>query len=737
MGQLEFTADNLTLISYWQYNSSGKRTMWTEDNQAIVFDVVGIPEGATVRRAVFTCSVSTPATGVTKATIYSKDIRGMISGGSVSMRVNLRSNRQMTIAVSFKATPTSSTQSGTDLKMQRWFLTNIKLTVAYDTDEYTEPPEEPRMVLVPKRTVKLFAPKETVFTGNGLCVLSPLSCVVTEEAGGEYELEMEHPIDEFGKWELLREDYIIEAPIPPTYIPEVHMPPWETWMTNKETDLYTTLPSYTKTKTGVDAVVSNPTQFSWSSSVTYGTGTFVTYPVSSYPKTIYRSIMANNQGHVPGIAGSGFWWSPVGTISGSKKIDSDKPQYNPGVIGQHLAENVLVYKVTDYNSTWMQVRSLQGLTGYVKIEDCTKQEATVELVEPARILYTQLFRIYSVSGEDDTHTITVNARHISYDLQKNVLYDCQLEECEPPTALANLQGSMVNEDETKMQWSNPRYDSNSGEWVVMTEPESRKLLCDMTAPEITVNWSYQNPIQALLDPEEGLAGKAKAKVVRDNQDIFILDNSAPRVGPSITYGVNMRGVTWTRSTEDVITRVIPRAKDKNDQYIYLETLYVDSDAIDEYAVIATEILDSEYKEGQKIKHLDGSETTLSLTDVIERMQSEAEDRFFVDHCDAVSVSLNVEFVLLGDTEEYAQYRNLQRLQIYDRITINTGKSGLKTTAQVSGYEWDCLMGRYNSISIGRVFKQSRRRLPGYRLASGAITYSKLAPDLISYIKGAE
>lgn len=715
MGQLEFTAADLTLISYWQYNADGKRTMWTEDNQTIEFEVEGIPEHATVRRATFTCDCTRPGTGITKALIYGQDVKSLVPGGSISLRVNLRSNRKLTISVVWKATPAAKTD--TNLHMQRWFLTQNKLTVIYDEEGYIEPPDEPRMVLVPKRTVKLFSPKETVFTGNGLCVLSPLSCVVTEEAGGEYELEMEHPLDDYGKWELLREDYIVEAPIPPTYIPEVHMPPWEVWRTNKQTDLYTTLPSYTKAKNqGASDAINN---YKWWTAKVYQAGEYVLHMVGAYTN-LYRSAGLAASTDQPGGA-SGIWIY-VATLDGDQP--AAKAQYNPGVIGETLASGELVYKISDYNSTWMQIRSLRGVTGYVKIADCTPESSDVEQVEPARTLYTQLFRIYEVSGEEDTHSIVVRARHISYDLQGNVLYDVKLEECEPATAIANLQGSMVNDDETQMQWG------------AMAAPARRKILTDMTEPTVTVEWSYQNPMQALLDPEEGLTGKLKAKVIRDNQDIFILDNSAPRRGPAITYGVNLRGVSWTRNTEEVITRVIPRAQDSDGNYIYLDDLYVDSDAASEYAVIRTEVLDCKYKVGQEITHLDGSKTTLSLSDVMERMLSEAEDRFYVDHCDSVSVSLEVEFVMLGDTEQYKQYRNLERLQLYDLIQIDMGRLG-KTTAQVGGYEWDCLMGRYNSISIGRVFKQSRRRLPGYRLAPGAITYSKLAPDLITYIKGAE
>ena len=186
--------------------------------------------------------------------------------------------------------------------------------------------------------------------------------------------------------------------------------------------------------------------------------------------------------------------------------------------------------------------------------------------------------------------------------------------------------------------------------------------------------------------------------------------------------------------DDIVTRIIPRAGDGSNGFIYLDETFVDSEHINEYAVIHVEVLDSQYSVGQTIEHADGTAQTLNRDNVIQRMRQEALDRFYYDQADVPTVTLDVDFVLLGDTEEYREYRNLQRINLYDTIEIDTGSTTV--TAQVIGYEWDCLMGRYNGISIGKVYSQARKRIPGYRVATGAITYSKLSPGLIKWIRGA-
>ncbi len=69
----------------------------------------------------------------------------------------------------------------------------------------------------------VYAPDCTDFTGNGLTVLQPLVCEVTETLNGEWELSLEHLIDERGKWSVLQTGNIIKAPVPAAMTPRVKL----------------------------------------------------------------------------------------------------------------------------------------------------------------------------------------------------------------------------------------------------------------------------------------------------------------------------------------------------------------------------------------------------------------------------------------------------------------------------------------------------------------------------------
>lgn len=69
----------------------------------------------------------------------------------------------------------------------------------------------------------VYTPDCTDFSGNGLGPVAPMSCTVTETLNGEWELTLEHPLDEAGKWRRLVEGRILRAPVPAAMTPGITM----------------------------------------------------------------------------------------------------------------------------------------------------------------------------------------------------------------------------------------------------------------------------------------------------------------------------------------------------------------------------------------------------------------------------------------------------------------------------------------------------------------------------------
>ena len=112
------------------------------------------------------------------------------------------------------------------------------------------------------------------------------------------------------------------------------------------------------------------------------------------------------------------------------------------------------------------------------------------------------------------------------------------------------------------------------------------------------------------------------------------------------------------------------------------------------------------------------------------MRQAAADEF-AKGCDLTDLTLEIDFIHIGDTEEYRQFRNLERVFLYDMVRIRHAPTGFVVRAQVSGYEWDALAKRYNSVTVGNVFAVESSAVAGYQLSEGSVTGTKIAPGSVS------
>lgn len=60
-------------------------------------------------------------------------------------------------------------------------------------------------------TVHQYNTPQNGFEDNGICILQPSVCEITEELNGQYSLYLEHPFDKEGRWKSLIEQNIIKA----------------------------------------------------------------------------------------------------------------------------------------------------------------------------------------------------------------------------------------------------------------------------------------------------------------------------------------------------------------------------------------------------------------------------------------------------------------------------------------------------------------------------------------------
>ena len=526
----------------------------------------------------------------------------------------------------------------------------------------------------------------SAYTANGNAVLHPTSCVMTEDAGGSYEVAMTHPITEDGIWEHLVNGAIVKVPVPVPVIQSAYV--------GQDVDVYKINANNTALREGP----SEPTR------ITYQTWQDTPDGYSVGSKVTY-SVDGHNYQCVHGEGGTSVTHNPP-THSDWARI----PDYTSGSpVLTTLAANTEVYYIEASGSYWAEVSTKQGITGYVKNSQITfVRHETVEPV-PERTVEDQLFRIYNVTINTDSQTVNVSARHVSYDLSGVLLGPCNLALQEPSWAIMRIKDAML-----------------------ITYPG--EIATNMTGTDngtYTGDLSNKNGTQAILDPDKGIIPYFRGKLIRDNWDLFLMKNDLVDRGIRLVYGTNLRGVNWKRASDRMVNRVMPVAKAADGSDLYLPEQWVDSDDIANWPVILMERLKVDGQVGKD----DGTGTDTNWTEetLLAQMRTKAGERFSVDHADALVVELTVNFTLLGETEEYKEYKGLEKVYMYDLIRVVDPRVGMNIQLQVSHVEWDCILERYISIKVGNVFDYGGRTVFGYNIGADAIEYEKISTETIRRI----
>ena len=359
-------------------------------------------------------------------------------------------------------------------------------------------------------------------------------------------------------------------------------------------------------------------------------------------------------------------------------------------------------------SGWGQVIVCSsGATGYMSMQYLVYVRDETETIEgdapgPERVVYPvqsrmQLFRIYKVERDATEREVRVEARHIFYDLLGNVVKNEYAPEGEAADAVVEeLFERALN-------------------------PHDFSVHCQ-TARSVTGEYTRRGLVECLLDPDDGVLPQTGARLVRDNFDVWILPDATRETGVTIRHGKNLLGATLTTDWEDLTTRIIPVGQNSEGKPLLLSgTIYVDSPRIDDYPVIRAQAVEYDVKVGQDGVN-NAAQARAKLTEL-------AEADFADNGVDLPTVGLDVDFVALGETEEYKKYADLEAVHLYDTVRVIAKEAGIDAAVRVTGYKWDAIGRRYESVTLGEI-ADLKPTVYGYELPRGAIKTIKIAPGAV-------
>lgn len=325
----------------------------------------------------------------------------------------------------------------------------------------------------------------------------------------------------------------------------------------------------------------------------------------------------------------------------------------------------------------------KAMQGYAKKSDL--DQLTTETVQiPANFagleavmiptrLEEQLFRVVNIEEDDDYVTIT--ARHVWYDnLQNYTLWE--------PTENTNYSAGAACRNVLDNAIS----------------PCHSRVATDCTdeLPGKELDYTRKNLVETFLDPEKGICARYGLSLIRNNWDFYVLKEVGYNRGIVIQDKKNLLGVQRHENIENVATRVCPYAKDADGNVLWMNNdgvKWLDADNINDYAYPLVMIYDTGLQVGKD---------DVTAQNIQAKLLESAQKKYSEEHVNDPEVEFTIQFISLGDTEEYAQYRDLDKVYLYDIITIINTERGYQYTAQVVGVEHDALTGRLNSVTIGKL-----------------------------------
>lgn len=175
----------------------------------------------------------------------------------------------------------------------------------------------------------------------------------------------------------------------------------------------------------------------------------------------------------------------------------------------------------------------------------------------------------------------------------------------------------------------------------------------------------------------------------DNLKVELLAKRGADHGVKIKYGKNLTDITQDETNENVYTHVIPYTQDSNKNTIIGDTITLFNVAESKMRILNLDLSD-------KFQGENGEETKITVKDV------NREARYYVERNNLTEprVSLDVSFLDLSQTVEYANIAPLETVSLGDTVYVDYPTLGVSAKARVIEYEWDSLRERYNSVEIG-------------------------------------
>ena len=510
--------------------------------------------------------------------------------------------------------------------------------------------------------VTIYAADASDFTDNGLGVLEPSSCVVNEIAGGMYELELEHPMDDAGRWMRLQDNRILKAPTPVRDAPIIYTLEegltYNIYSVEEKTYIRATangkklgkLAKKDKLTQVGESVVQGSKTWVFVTSANTGltgyvlekyleqTGTYYTTdgldaadvaelkPARDQLFRIYKIELDTDKSTVKAYARHIFYDLEGCIVNGGWTVNDDNEVVYVGDFSNTDTDPATVFALI--GTAVKPTPSEMGFRLHGAPGGGTASDHNYSFENMVKLLLDESSGVVPLSGWQ-----MIRDGYDVYFLPKESMGDTEL----TIRRGKNLIGLEVETDYSDTITRIVPVGSDSA-----TEDYSLPLglECDSVLEYDAANEKYLPSITPLP------GGRTASETY------------LPFLALRFDKSVNAEGCPFIRVKQSKCNADYDGEGEEDDKY---------ATAAEARAAMLQEVIDGELANGE----------------------------------DAPKISVDVDFVQLQDTDEYKQYSGLQAVHLYDKVRVIDELAGFDNVMRVSEYEWDVLAGQYSKIKLER------------------------------------
>lgn len=287
-------------------------------------------------------------------------------------------------------------------------------------------------------------------------------------------------------------------------------------------------------------------------------------------------------------------------------------------------------------------------------------------IKPGRLVWCepypggepQAFRIYEVS-KDMSGSIDVSCEHISYELNNIPVSPYQAKTAN--AALTGIKQQSLCDNPFTLQTNM----TAAGDFQFDTPTMARTLLCG---------------------GDDSVQGVFGGELLFDNYNIYLMDAIGKDNGAVLRYGKNITDLKQEENIQDTVSGVVPYYKTSDGNLIYLPEKVLYSKNASEFPYVKIGLLDCADMAG------DAENYTPSTTELRNYATKWMDD----NGVGTPAVSINVSYVDL-------EREGLTAIHPGDTVGVLFVGLGVNKKAEVVGYEYDVIAGRYTSATVGEPF----------------------------------